>query len=311
VEIIGTPSAPDNDPPATPTGLVATPGDSQIILDWADNTEQDLAGYNVYRSMTAGEPYTKINAALVQTSDYVDSSVANGTTYYYVVTAVDLSSNEGSYSGEVSSTPIDMPPAAPTGLVATPGASQVSLNWNDNGEADVVGYNVYRRTEGGSYPLTPINVTLLTTSDYLDLAVTNGVTYYYVVTAVDSATPTPNESGDSSEVSATPDSFQTVSVLSIDMAVVAGKKTYATATVAITPGLDGATVVGDWYFTGALRTSGATAVTNGSGIAEFTSFETPAKSGDTFMFMVTDIVASGYIYDESSNVETSDSIAVP
>jgi hypothetical protein len=101
-----------------------------------------------------------------------------------------------------------------------------------------------------------------------------------------------------------------VYVESIDMAVVLGKKFYATATIAITPGLDGATVVGDWYFKGALRTSGATAVTNASGIAEFISFETPAKSGDTFMFVVTDVVFSGYIYDPGQGV-TSGSIAVP
>ena len=49
-------SAPPDDitPPANPTGLTATGGNGQVALDWANNTETDLAGYNVYRSTTSG-----------------------------------------------------------------------------------------------------------------------------------------------------------------------------------------------------------------------------------------------------------------
>jgi hypothetical protein len=179
------------------------------------------------------------------------------------------------------------------------------LNWDDNTESDLAGYNVYRSTTAGG-PYTKI-AALPTTSDYTDSGLVNGTTYYYVVTSVDQAA---NESGFSNEASATPNVQQMVYVQSIDMTVVPGKKYFATATVAIAPGLNGATVVGDWYFKGVLRKSGATAVSNG-GIAEFTSFETPGKTGDTFVFVVTDIVISGYTYDDSLNVETSDSISIP
>jgi hypothetical protein len=44
----------DETPPAAPTSLVATAGDSSVDLDWADNSESDLADYNVYRSTTQG-----------------------------------------------------------------------------------------------------------------------------------------------------------------------------------------------------------------------------------------------------------------
>ena len=37
-------------------------------------------------------------------------------------------------------------PAAPTGLVSTSGEGNVSLDWNNNGEGDLAGYNVYRGT---------------------------------------------------------------------------------------------------------------------------------------------------------------------
>ena len=70
-------------------------------LDWGDNSELDLAGYNVYRSTTSGGPYTQIAAGVV-VSAYTDSSVTNGTTYYYMVTAVDAAGNESANSTEIS-----------------------------------------------------------------------------------------------------------------------------------------------------------------------------------------------------------------
>ncbi len=95
----------DTTPPAAPTGLAATGGNGVVNLDWNDNGESDLAGYNVHRSTTSGGPYTKINASLVAASTYSDTTVTNGTTYYYVVTAVDTSNNESGNSNQASATP--------------------------------------------------------------------------------------------------------------------------------------------------------------------------------------------------------------
>ena len=81
-------------PPAPPTNLVATAGNTQVALDWNDNTEPDLAGYNVYRGTTQGGPYGQINASLVTVSSYTDTGVTNGTTYYYVATAENTSAQE-------------------------------------------------------------------------------------------------------------------------------------------------------------------------------------------------------------------------
>jgi fibronectin type 3 domain-containing protein len=98
-------------PPAAPSGLTATAGNGSVSLDWADNTEPDLAGYNVKRATVSGGPYTTI-ASNVAVSAYTDNTVTNGTTYYYVVSAVDTASNESGNSGEVSATPnpINLPP---------------------------------------------------------------------------------------------------------------------------------------------------------------------------------------------------------
>jgi hypothetical protein len=96
-------TAPDTTPPAAPTGLVAITGTDHVVLDWNDNIETDLAGYNIYRAETHGSGYGKLNTSLVTASDYNDDTITVGTTYYYVVTAVDTNNNESAYSNESSS----------------------------------------------------------------------------------------------------------------------------------------------------------------------------------------------------------------
>lgn len=96
-------------PPTAPTNLTASGGYGVVNLDWGDNTEIDLAGCNVYRSPTAGGPYDSL-AVDVTASELVDSTSEGGTTYYYVVTAVDTISQENGYSNEASATPGDQPP---------------------------------------------------------------------------------------------------------------------------------------------------------------------------------------------------------
>jgi fibronectin type 3 domain-containing protein len=204
------PGGGDTIPPAAPTGLTATGSNSTVSLDWNDNNETDLSGYNVYRSTTSGGPYTKRNSSLVSSSNYADNAVSGGTTYYYVVRAVDTSLNESGNSNQASATPTDtIPPAAPTGLTATAGNSTVSLGWNINSEPDINGYNIYRSTtSGGTY--IKLNGTLLSSSNYTDNSVSNGTTYYYVVTAIDTSS---NESVNSGEVSAIPHISTNVSIL--------------------------------------------------------------------------------------------------
>ena len=76
-----------------------------VALNWTASTSSNVAGYNIYRSTTSGSGYSKINASPVGGVSYTDSStLQNGTTYYYVTTAVDSSGNESSYSNQASAT---------------------------------------------------------------------------------------------------------------------------------------------------------------------------------------------------------------
>jgi hypothetical protein len=94
------------------------------------------------------------------------------------------------------------PPAVPTGLEAVfsgPGqAPFIDLLWAPEGDADLAGYSVYRRENGGQ--ATKINTDLVKTPAFRDTGVETGKTYWYAVTAVDERG---NESARSVEASET------------------------------------------------------------------------------------------------------------
>jgi Glycoside hydrolase family 44/Fibronectin type III domain len=176
--------------PAAPAGLTAAAANAQVNLTW--NASAGATGYYVERSTTSG---TETQIATPSTTSYTDNAVTNGTTYYYVVSAYN-SYGQSANSAEVSATPVaPPPPGAPTGLMATAGDAQVMLSWN--GSAGATGYNVKRSTTNGSAYQT---VSSPTTTSFTDIGLTNGTTYYYVVTALNTA----GESGNSNQASATP-----------------------------------------------------------------------------------------------------------
>jgi chitin-binding protein len=91
---------PGNVPPA-PTGLAAAAGNAQVALTWAATS--GATGYNVKRSTTNGGPYSNV-ATNVSGTSFTNTGLTNGTTYYYVVTAVNAS-GESPLSTQVSGTP--------------------------------------------------------------------------------------------------------------------------------------------------------------------------------------------------------------
>ncbi|MCU6795139.1 cohesin domain-containing protein [Paenibacillus sp. WQ 127069] len=171
---------PDTTPPNAPNGLSAVPADGNVILNWTISTE--VTSYNVKRSTTAGGPYTTI-ASSVAGSSYNDSAVTNGTTYYYVVTAINAY-GESSNSNEVSTTPQAPLPPAPTApaLSGLAGNLQNILTWTAS--LGATSYDVKRSTTPtGPYTTITSSVYSNVYSTYTDTSVVNGTTYYYVVSA--------------------------------------------------------------------------------------------------------------------------------
>jgi fibronectin type 3 domain-containing protein len=185
-------------PPIPVTDLSAIPGNMTIQLNWTVVTNASL--YNIKRSTTSGGPYgtvaSNFNPGFIagNTATFMDGSppLTNGQAYFYIVTSVNGS--ESPNSNEASATPAS-PPSAPV-LSASPGNTQAFLNWSASTGA--TSYNVKRKTgAGGVYGTIATGLTAL---NFTDNGLVNGTTYFYTVTAVESAINTTN----SNEVSVTP-----------------------------------------------------------------------------------------------------------
>jgi fibronectin type 3 domain-containing protein len=176
--------------PAAPTGLNATPGNTQVALSWT--AVSGATSYHVWRSTTSGSGY--VNIATTASSTYTDTGLVSSTTYYYVVSALNFI-GESTNSAEASATPSLPLPAIPTGLTAAPGNGQVTLSWS--AASGATSYYVKRSTTSGS---GYVNIATNVTTGLTDATVTNGTTYYYVVSGVNSA----GQGTNSAQASATP-----------------------------------------------------------------------------------------------------------
>jgi fibronectin type 3 domain-containing protein len=88
-----------------PTVIIGLSGTGEqahsAVLSWNASTSSTVTGYNVYRSMTSGNGYDKINDSPIGGLNYTDTTVAGGQTYYYVVTSVDSMGDESAFSEDV------------------------------------------------------------------------------------------------------------------------------------------------------------------------------------------------------------------
>jgi hypothetical protein len=179
-------------PPATPTGLTAIAGNVQVSLTW--NASSGATSYLVKRATTSGGPYTTI--ATNSSASFLDTGLANGTTYYYVVAARNAAGDSAN-SSQVSATPqAPAAPNAPTALTATAGKNKITLRWTQSTSSGLTLNRIYRATTSGG-PYTMVAEVTPRTS-YND-ATPSGTTRYYVVTAVTAG----GESAFSNQASAT------------------------------------------------------------------------------------------------------------
>ena len=132
-----------------------------IGLSWS--TSPGATGYNVKRSTSSGGPYAVI-ASLGATNSYNDTTVLNGTTYFYVVSAVNPG-GEGANSLEASATVPIPPPGAP------------NIGWFDYEGNNLTGFFTVNHPVSGNNYYTAHNDLLLAVDP-----TTNGVATYYIYT---------------------------------------------------------------------------------------------------------------------------------
>lgn len=174
---------------SAPPNLVATPGNAMVSLAW--QAVSGASSYNVMRGLVSGG---ETLLATVSSPSYTDVAVANGTTYYYEVAAVNPSGTSAA-SNEASAIPATATPPAPA-LTATSGNVQIQLTWSAS--AGATSYKVYEGTTSGGEGASAI-ASVTGTNDTVT-GLTNGRAYYFEVTAVNASGSSP----DSNEASAVP-----------------------------------------------------------------------------------------------------------
>jgi len=264
--------------PTAPTGLTAVGGTGQVTLSWA--SVSNATSYNVYYATTSGVTSTSGTKITSVSAPYVQTGLTAGTTYFYVVTAVN-SSGESAASAQASAGTASAPPeptvpAAPTGVTATGGTNQVAISWSAVSSA--TSYNVYYATTSG---VTKANGTKISnaTSPTVQTGLAAGTAYYYIVTAVNSV----GEGAASNQVAATTlPAVPTPTAPAAPTAVTAvGGANQATITW---PAVSGAASYNVYWS----ATSGVT-TTNGTKIAGASSpyVKTGLSAGTTYYFIVT------------------------
>ncbi|MDI6860316.1 MAG: S8 family serine peptidase [Methanocellales archaeon] len=224
---------------------------------------------------------------------------------------LDVSDTVGNLATASWSFTVDTtPPAQVTGLVVTTvSSSQLDLSWYANTETDLDHYNVYRSTTSGSpYDL----VASPTTNSYSDTGLVASTTYYYTVTAVDTAgnegIPSEEASGTTSEAPA-----NLMHVASIDMwytRVGWNYKIYTKVMIVDSGDLavEGATVYLEMALNGNFIASGS-GDTGAEGTVTFVYG--PTRTTGAYTSTVTDVVKLDWTYDSPSNLETSEKLVVP
>ena len=152
--------------PSKPAGLDAVAGDSQVSLSWNANIEPDLSHYNVYRGLQQGfEPTGADFVGKVDkpNTNFTDTDVKNGTTYYYRISAFDDVGNESEFSIETSvKVPVPVISVTPEqidfGIVILGEPSYKSVFISNSGDADLIVTNITSDINGLAISTTSFTI---------------------------------------------------------------------------------------------------------------------------------------------------------
>ena len=189
---------------AAPNSPAAIAGDTQVSLSWGASVE--ASSYHVKRATIAGGPYETTACLAATATNFTDTGLIDGTTYYYVVSAAYAgnpnSGGESVNSNEVSATPqaAQSPPAAPTALIAkATKLNALDLQWVQSVTPGITNNKIYQRLmNGGTYSSPMATISPATLYRNTNLVSRNG--YCFVVTAINAA----GESARSNEACASP-----------------------------------------------------------------------------------------------------------
>ena len=190
--------------PAPPLNVRAISRDGYVHLSWeppVSDGGSKILKYNIYRAHTPGN-LTFFAEVSRTTLSYNDTSVINGKTYFYQLTAENMLS-ESNPSKTLNITPKG-PPYPPENFMAIPGNGFVYLTWKppiSNGGYNVTTYKLFKSNHsGGEFYIIYIDTNF---TYFNDTQVTNGNTYYYYLRALNRL----GESNRTTEINITPVGF--------------------------------------------------------------------------------------------------------
>ncbi len=166
-------------PPTAPAGLSATViSSSQIDLTWTDASDNE-AKFEIERRHAG--PFANAADNTANDTTYSDTGLTPSVTYHYRVRAVNQGGNS-MYSSSVEATTLPNAPGAPTNLLArTISPRQIDLTWGNI--SNETGYEI-ERGSAQTGPFTKIADNAADDTNYSDMGLTPGTTYYYRVRAV-------------------------------------------------------------------------------------------------------------------------------
>lgn len=192
----------DITPPAVPENLTAIGEVGRVVLNWKENTEKDLAGYFIWRSFSGEEDdFLLLTTEPHQSNTYIDSLAKEiSNIIIYRIKALDKSFNESDYSKTVNVRMKDVTkPAQPIILSVQSESSYVKINWVDNTEPDLLGYNVFYGNENQSNVFIKLNSKPIE-ANYFETEIKQTGNYNFFINAIDS-TGNQSENSDTLECS--------------------------------------------------------------------------------------------------------------
>ena len=190
--------------PAMVQQIIATPADQRVRLSWSTNSENDLVGYNIYRSSSSSSGFELVGSTGVSQAPYfqdegpdvngdnLPDGLVNNMRYYYKITAFDLQGRESSLdiASVVSAVPGDLPDGQDNleveNVRAYGGPGIAHITWQLNLNSQVYGYKIYRNELGSNNGFMPIAIVPQNINNFSDSGLTLESEFVYRVAPVTS-----------------------------------------------------------------------------------------------------------------------------
>ena len=182
----------DMEPPSAPIGLTTSTEPGSITLKWQPNSETDLKGYFIQRSLNddnnSDNHFVNMNTIPIDSSQFVQKLSKNvSNKFVYRIVAVDTSYNLSKPSiNSLAQMPDVTPPHSPVIKSVKFTDDNIVIDWMQNIESDLLGYNIFRKLISDS-TYNKVNSSLIPSSlsSYTDRSSKEGERYHYSLKAVD------------------------------------------------------------------------------------------------------------------------------